>query len=450
MFKSAFHKCVLLVLLCQLPLYAQVTGLDGWDIYLDPGHSRVENMGIYNYSEAEKNLQVSLHLRQLLLDHTDIDTVYNSRFDDNVLVGLSQRTDEANALGAAWFHSIHSDAGPPSANSTLLLWGQLQNGQEKNPPGGQEMSSYMIDLLTDGMRTTTRGSIGDCSFYGCTFTGPYLSVNRRSLMPSELSESGFHTSPLQNVRNMNDEWKRLEAYTFYWSILAYHGIERPTVGIVAGYITDVEKDRPLNGATITIDTLSYTTDTFESLFNQYSSDPEQLHNGFYFLEDLPNTDLEMIVEAEGFYSDTSTVSVVDSFFTFADVNLISSVPPTIASSIPLEGDTAVDINTDITLNFSRRMNRLATEGAISISPVVNFTYTWQNADRRAILRLDPLEYDVTYTITVDTAAIDLFDHPFDGNGDGISGDAFCADLYHRATGHQRTSGAHHFPGRRRL
>ena len=36
---------------------AQVTGLEGWNIFLDPGHSARENMGIYNYSEAEKNLR---------------------------------------------------------------------------------------------------------------------------------------------------------------------------------------------------------------------------------------------------------------------------------------------------------------------------------------------------------------------------------------------------------
>jgi len=28
----------------------QITGLSGWNIFLDPGHSQKENMGIYNYS----------------------------------------------------------------------------------------------------------------------------------------------------------------------------------------------------------------------------------------------------------------------------------------------------------------------------------------------------------------------------------------------------------------
>ena len=424
MMRSMSHRLLLISLFIFLPLSAQVSGLNGWDIYLDPGHSGIENMGIYNYSEAEKNLRVGLHLRELLLTLTDIDTVYNSRLDDVVQVGLSQRTDEANALGAAWFHSIHSDAGPPHLNSTLLLWGQLQNGQEKNPPGGQEMSSYMIDLLTDGMRISTRGSIGDCSFYGCTFTGPYLSVNRRSIMPSELSEAGFHTSPLQNVRNMNAEWKRLEAYTFFWSILAYHDIERPAVGIAAGYITDVEKNRPLNGATVSIDSLSYTTDTFETLFNQYSSDPELLHNGFYFIEGLPNNDLEMIVSADGFYSDTTTVTIIDSFFTFTDVDLVSSVPPVISSTVPEQNAISVEIDTDITLNFSRRMNRATTEAAISIAPDIGLGFTWQNSDRRLILTHDLFDYDSSYVVTIDSSATDLFDHLFDGNSDGVGGDNY--------------------------
>ena len=36
----------------------EVTGLSGWSLFLDPGHSRNENQGLYNYSEAEKVLRV--------------------------------------------------------------------------------------------------------------------------------------------------------------------------------------------------------------------------------------------------------------------------------------------------------------------------------------------------------------------------------------------------------
>jgi len=222
-----YIKTILFILITSSFCFGQVTGLSGWNIFIDPGHSRDENMGIYGYSEAKKNLRVALRLRELLLNNTDIDTVYLSRTNDQQSVGLSQRSDMANNIGAAWFHSIHSDAGSPSSNSTLLMYGGWRsNGQtvEKTPHVGKAMGDLMVDILTRGMRTTTRGNYADRTFYqgfpyNHTNQYPYLSVNRRTTMASELSEAGFHTNPRQNQLNMNAEWKKLEAYTFYCSIL---------------------------------------------------------------------------------------------------------------------------------------------------------------------------------------------------------------------------------------
>ena len=121
--------------------------------------------------------------------------------------------------------------------------------------------------LTESMRIGRRGSRADSPFYGATTrTTPYLAVNRLTNMASVLSEAGFHTNPTQQMRNMNAEWKRLEAQSAFWSILAYHGLERPSVGIATGYITDVDDNAYINGATIEINGQSYTTDSFESLF----------------------------------------------------------------------------------------------------------------------------------------------------------------------------------------
>ena len=53
---------------------AQVTGLDGWDLFIDPGHSQDENMGINGYSEAKEVLQVGLELMDILNSQSDIDT----------------------------------------------------------------------------------------------------------------------------------------------------------------------------------------------------------------------------------------------------------------------------------------------------------------------------------------------------------------------------------------
>jgi len=422
-------RLLVITLINPYSLSAQVTGLSGWNIFLDPGHSQTENMGIYEYSEAEKNLRVGLGFREMLLNATDIDTVYMSRTNDQEYVTLSQRTDYANSVGAAWFHSIHSDAGPPQHNSTLLLWGQYYNGNEKVPNGGKAMSDIMVDLLTRGMRTNTRGSIGDCSFYTwstwCeTSGGPYLHVNRESNMPSELSEAGFHTNPKQNQLNMNAEWKKLEAKTFYWSILEFHGIERPFVGTCVGIISDDETGIPVNGAQITLNGHSYTTDTFESLFHNYTSDPDLLHNGFYYFENLPSATLQMIVEAAGYYSDTSQVIIVDTLFTFKDVKLISTVSPHVVSTTPAQGDTNFPAWDDIIINFSREMNRASVETTFVIIPNAEGTILWTNDDTKMTFRTDTLDVETNYTIIISGNAKDIYGHPFDGNADGIGGDDF--------------------------
>ena len=407
----------------------QVTGLAGWDIFLDPGHSQKENMGIYNYSEAEKNLRVALYLRDLLLTTTDIDTVYLSRTNDQQQVSLEQRTDMANQLGATWFHSIHSDAGSSEYTSTLLLWGQYYSGQEKNPPGGKAMSDIMNDLLTRGMRTNTRGSIGDCSFYTwstwCQESGgPYLWVNRTTDMPSELSEAGFHTNPTQNQLNMNAEFRKLQAYTYYWSILEFHSIPRPPVGIATGIITDLESGLAINGATVEINGQNYTTDTYESLFYKYSSDPDQLRNGFYFIEGLPDTTLDMIVSAPDYMPDTVQVTINNSFFTFTDFKLVSTIPPKVISSTPADGEINFNAYNPIYIDFSRPMDRTAVQNSLQFSPDFTAAISWLQNSSRLKIKPDSLQFLTDYIITIGPAATDKYNHQLDGNGDGTGGDEY--------------------------
>lgn len=403
----------------------QVTGLSGWNICLDPGHSGVENMGIYNYSEAEKNLGVGLNLRQILLSLTDIDTVYMTRTDSIQNVSLSQRTDYANSIGTAWFHSIHSDAGSASANSTLLLWGQYSNGLEKVPNGGKRMSDLMIDPLTRGMRTnTSRGSIGDCSFYGCTSSGPYLWVNRNTNMPSELSEAGFHTNPTQNQKNMNAEWKRLEAWTFSWSIIKYHNAARPAVRKITGIIKDAESGLPINGAKFTIDGKSYTTDTYQSLFYRFTSDSTLLRNGFYFIENLTPGTLSYTVTAPGYEPFNGQAAISDTFFTFVDVNLVSTIPPVLVNHIPIVNDSIYPGTDIIQLKFSRPMNKASVESNITLDPQANLTYAWTDNDRLLRINTSGLAYSTGYSLTIQGGATDIYNHPFDGDKNGVGGDPY--------------------------
>lgn len=421
------YKLLLALLILVSFSVSQVTGLSDWDIWLDAGHSRDENMGIYGYSEARRNLRVALNIEDLLLTLTDIDTVGMTRRNDQVSVGLTERCNMANNWGASWFHSLHSDASSmgSSANSTLLLWGQLANGNPDPPVGGEAMSDLMIDLLTRAMRTyTVYGSIGDCSFYGCSGTGPYLAVNRLTNMPSELSEAGFHTNPRQNQLNMNEEWKRMEAWTFFWSILKFHNIPRPTVGILAGIISDLESEVPINGAVVTVNGQAYTTDTYASLFNQYSNDPDQLHNGYYYFEDLPNTALEVIVTAPNYYPDTLTVTPLDTFITFRDFELVSSLPPYVAASVPAAGDTNFSAMEEIEIDFSREMDPVSTEASFSISPPISGSLSWTHSNNTLIFNPDELEYNTYYQVTIGESAQDVYGHFFDGDNDGIAGGVF--------------------------
>lgn len=421
---NAIFFFLILLLLIPSNLHSQqVTGLSGWNIYLDPGHSQDENMGIYGYSEAKKVLRVGLALRQMLLDWTDIDTVYICRENDQQQVSLSQRTTQANSLGAAWYHSIHSDAsGTPSTNRTLLLWGQYANGLEKVPNGGKAMSDIMVVLLTAGYRIPTTGSIGDCTFYGCTSGGPYLHVNRETNMPSELSEGGFHTNPRQNQLNMNAKWKRLEAYTFYWSILNFHNIPRPYAGIVTGIISDIESGLPINGAVISVAGQTDTTDTWESLFHQYSNDPEFLRNGFYFFENVSNAAHEILAYAPGYDSLTVNVTPIDTFFTFRDIQLISQVPPKVLSTVPAADDSLYPGIENLIINFSRPMDKASVESNISFNPPVSVTYSWSDMDRTLSINTSNFVFDSEYEITISGSAIGKYGHLFDGNGDGVGGD----------------------------
>jgi len=425
---------ILLVFITSL-LNAQVTGLSGWNIFVDPGHSITQNMGISGYSEAEESLQTALHLRQMLLTKTDIDTVWSSRYNDQVEVGLSERSIDANNRGAAWYHSIHSNAGGATSNNVLLLWGELWDGTPDPPVGGEAMSDIMVDLLADVMRIPQSGwgSTGDCSFYSgwastpCTqtgFQGPYLSVNRRTNMPSQLSEQGYHTNPLQNQLDMNTEYCRSMAYSMFWTILDKFEIARPYPGILEGIITDSETGIRLNGATIEVNGQTYTTDTFESQFYQYSSDPNELHNGFYFFEDLPDTTLEVIVSADGYYTDTLTVTdMSDDFVTFLDILMAPNTPPYIAESNPAEGDSLFAAWRNPSITFSRTMDQASVEAAFSIEPATagSFYFT-RDIKRMSFLVDDSLEFLTDYTITIAGTATDFSGNPIDGNQDTLGGD----------------------------
>ena len=55
--------------------------------------------------------------------------------------------------------------------------------------------------------------------------------------------------------------------------------------------------------------------------------------------------------ASGFDLYTAEVTMSDTFFTFKDVNLVSNVPPTIASTVPLQNDSLYPGVENVVINF---------------------------------------------------------------------------------------------------
>jgi N-acetylmuramoyl-L-alanine amidase len=429
--KTKFYLIALLSLLFALPTAAQqkATGLSNVKLYLDPGHALKENEGLYKYTEAEKTLRVAQAIREYLLTYTDMQpaNVKLCREDDNTQVTLTQRTDAANAWGADFYYSIHSDAGGVTANSTLFMYGGWRiNGviYEKTPNGGKDYGEIITPNLTGVMRISTRGNMADRTFYDAAQTHtnhyPYLHVNRESDMASLLSEAGFHTNPTQQSRNLNAQWKRLEGYAAYQSLVKFlstkYGagpVDPVQIGIATGFITDIETKIPINGAIVTITdgatVKTYKTDTYESLFKNYSTDPNELHNGFYFIEGLtPGATVNVKVEAVGFQTVDKTLVIPATIgattkdgLGILDFELLNTTAP-IVSAVEPDELTAVAINKPLVLTFNQEMNRATVESAISISPSATLSYAWTSD---YVLRIDisQLAFETPYTLTIDGA-----------------------------------------------
>lgn len=424
----------LLLALCFLfvvnGVNAQDTGLEGWTLFIDPGHSQRENMGVEGFSEAESNLRIGLQLRDILEEESDIEAVHISRTNDSEVVGLSQRSAIANQLGVDFFYSIHSDAPSATAHSTLFLYGGWREGGqtvEKTPNGGAAFGEHLDVYLTAALRSGSRDNVADRTFYqGTPFEHankfPYLSVNRLSTMASLLSEASFHTNPQHNMRQMNAEYQRMQARAAYWSFLLYHGLEIPDQRILAGQIFDHDTGLPVNGAVITVDGREYTTDTYESLFHQYTDNPDRQANGFYYFEDVP-AQSTITVSGDIYDDQTIDVDVVGGQFTFQDVTLITNLPPQVATSSPAERPGDFRVIDPIMIEFSRRMDRTTTEAAISIEPSLGeLSYRWANNNMQlTIMSEEPLEADTDYTLVIAETAEGEFGEALDGDGDGQPG-----------------------------
>jgi len=101
---------------------------------------------------------------------------------------------------------------------------------------------------------------------------------------------------------------------------------------------------------------------------------------------------------------------------------IESYAPIITSAYPSDGDT-VDVNSVLSILFSKTMETTSVEAAISISPeVVVDEYSWSESDHRLLIYLqDNYDFLTTYTVTLSDVMTDINGVVLDGDADGAAG-----------------------------
>ena len=458
---SLLKKSAVIVAVCTIsaPVFAQeatdsttidstatatpkVTGWGDFKLFLDPGHSGTENRGLWGYSEAQKVFVIAQTMKEYLLTYTDMpaENLMLCREDEVTEVGLEERSDMANAWGADFYYSIHSDAAAENNTTVTLFGGWMKDGVEieKTPNGGKAFGEILCPNLTDMMMnfacTGTRGNWYDRCFYmrGETTHAnqyPYLSVNRRSNMASLLSEGAYHTIAEQQQLNINAEYKRLEALAGFQSILKYHNMQLPSQTFLAGIIRNSENSTPINGVKVTVDGKTYTTDTWESAFSKYTRNENLIHNGFYFFEGLTaGQTYDVTFEVDGYAPQTVQVTIKDGgqgstkdFVTVQHVEM-TNIAPAKVDAISAEDVTNVSPIYPLVITFSRNMDKESVEKAISINNSGEITYSWVNDYTLSIdiSKLDPMW---TYDITIDgsIAKNSQTQQMFDGDGDGVEG-----------------------------
>lgn len=104
---------------------------------------------------------------------------------------------------------------------------------------------------------------------------------------------------------------------------------------------------------------------------------------------------------------------------------IPSFAPVVVASVPAQGDT-VSINTQLKFTFSKTMSSAGFPAAVMIVPNKDISNgTWSNSNKTVTFNFTtPLDFETTYTVTIDSLAKDINGKPIDGDGNGIPGDPF--------------------------
>ena len=192
--------------------------LKGFKICLDPGHGGQGHVPDYKRGptgvrEAEVNLQVAFHLREML--QAVGATVIMTRVDDSY-VSLPMRSQIANENGADFFISLHHNGiDNPKVNYTSTWY----HGDADDSRQSLDLARYIQQGVSDALQLPTSPAAGLYSDKLITASG--FGVLRLTECPAVLCEASFLSHPEEEARLKEDDYLRKEASGYFLGIARY-------------------------------------------------------------------------------------------------------------------------------------------------------------------------------------------------------------------------------------
>ena len=192
--------------------------LKGFKICLDPGHGGQGHVPDYKRGptgvrEAEVNLRVAFHLREMLQKVGG--TVIMTRVDDSY-VSLPMRSQIANGNGADFFISLHHNGiDNPKVNYTSTWY----HGDADDSRQSLDLARYIQQGVSDALQLPTSPASGLYSDKLITASG--FGVLRLTECPAVLCEASFLSNPEEEARLKEENYLRKEAFGYFLGIARY-------------------------------------------------------------------------------------------------------------------------------------------------------------------------------------------------------------------------------------
>lgn len=183
-------------------------------IYIDQGHNpQNPNAGAEGNGLREQDIvyRVGIELAELLRANGNFDVKLSRPTPDTQIgtsnsTSLRRRVDDANAYGADYFISLHTNAAtsPAATGSEAFVYAK--------PSAAFDLAESILESMSEATGLVDRG----------VFVRTGLYVLRKTQMPATLVELGFITNP-SDAALMNDN-PALFARGIYQGIVNYFGL----------------------------------------------------------------------------------------------------------------------------------------------------------------------------------------------------------------------------------